>query len=178
MTEHALTPGPTVRFGRLEQRTLLLGLSAAQTGCLGAALTLVIVGLYLAGGDGLLAALPVSGPLAAAGLLRRDGRPWVAWAPVAAHWQLRRAASQTRYLTRPRPAGHGIRLALPGDAARLRLLSTPTTGTAIVHDPHAGTVTAVLRLTPGPFLLTDPPASTASLPATGGCWPPWRHGPA
>lgn len=161
MTGQTVAAGPTVRFGRLEQRHVILGLTAAQAACLGLALSVATTALYTAGAAGLAATLPVTGPLTAVGVARRDGRALVAWVPVAAQWAARRAAGQTRCLTRPRPRplAEPVGLALPGDAARLRLLTGPGTGAALVHDPHTGCLTAVLRVVPTEsFLLADAPS--------------------
>ena len=58
-----------VRFGRLERRGLLLGLSAAQVGVLGVALVVAVAAVYTAGTPGLVGHGPGVG--AAAG---RPGR--------------------------------------------------------------------------------------------------------
>ena len=58
-----------------------------------------------------------------------------------------------RRVIKPRPAGT---LALPGDAAPLREWEDPETGAAMVHDPHAQTLTAILGVSHPAFVLLDP----------------------
>jgi hypothetical protein len=91
----------------------------------------------------------------------------VEWLPIAGHWWLRRLTGQTRYLARPmqpRPAGT---LALPGDAAALRLHDDAPTGAAMVFDPHRRTlsVTAVVRHPS--FLLLGPDEQQRRVAAWG-----------
>jgi len=71
---------------------------------------------------------------------------------VVGKWWWRKALGQHRYRTRPmkpRPAGT---LALPGDMARLRVLVDEVTGSAMVHGPYDGTLTAVLKVGHGAFV--------------------------
>jgi hypothetical protein len=82
-----------------------------------------------------------------------QGRSLVEWAPVVGNWWWRKALGPHRYRERPmkpRPAGT---LALPGDMARLRVLVDEVTGSAMVYDPHDGTLTAVLKVGHGAFVL-------------------------
>jgi hypothetical protein len=58
-------------------------------------------------------------------------------------------------------------LALPGDAARLRVLIDEVTGAALVLDPHLGTLTAVLQVRHGAFVLVDPATQAARADAWG-----------
>ena len=142
----ATTRPPTVRFAGLPRRGLLLGLSGIRVACLGAAATVLVAGLFTAGGIGLAATAPIWVGLAGLAMGRWHGRPAVEAVPTAAHYLARRATGQTRYRARvdqPRPAGT---LALPGDAAPLRFHLDPATGAAMVHDSHAQTLTAVALL--------------------------------
>lgn len=145
-----------VRFARRGSRGVLLGLSRLRLGVLGAAMTVFTVAIFLAGATGVVFTGPIWVLLAGSTLLPVAGRPLVEWVPVATHWAWRRTARQNVYgvrVHRPRPAGT---LALPGDAAALRLHTDVDTGAAMVHDPHAATLTAVLRVTHPAFVLLGP----------------------
>lgn len=76
--------------------------------------------------------------------------------PIAARWLWRSTGGQLIFrhrVVKPRPAGT---LALPGDAAALREWEDPETGAAMIHDPHAQTLTAVVGVTHPAFVLLDP----------------------
>lgn len=147
--------GPTTRFGRLERRGLLLGLAGAQVGVLGVALALMVFGMYTRGGPGFLITAVLWVPLAALALISVGGRPLTGWLPILAHWHTRALAGQTQYLAVPGRVRQAGRLALPGDVARLRLVTSPATGTALVHDPIAHTLTAVAAVSALTFDLLD-----------------------
>lgn len=168
---------PTVRFAGLPRRGLLLGLSGIRVACLAAAVAILVVALFTAGRAGLTVSAPAWAGLLALTFGRWHGRPAVEALPTAAHYLARRAMGQTRYrarVDRPRPAGT---LALPGDAAPLRLHLDGTTGAAMVHDPHAHTLTAVARVSHPAYVLLSPDEqgrrvhgwgrALASLAATG-----------
>jgi hypothetical protein len=96
-------------------------------------------------------------PLGAAVFVRVAGRPVVEWAGTAAHFGARKAAGQAEFRARvekPRPAGT---LALPGDAASMRLHVDEGSGAAMVHDPHRQTLSAVLSVSHPAFALLDDP---------------------
>jgi hypothetical protein len=145
-----------VKFSRLPKRGVLAGLSGPQLVCAAAAAAAVVAGLYLGGPAGLVWASPIWACGAGLALISVAGRKLVEWAPIAWRWASKTRKGQTMYLrrvTRPRPAGT---LALPGDAAALRQWADPQTGAAIVHDPHADTLTAVAELAHPSFVLLDP----------------------
>ncbi|MGO4680251.1 SCO6880 family protein [Microbacterium sp. 2MCAF23] len=147
--------GP-VQFSRLTRRGILLGLSLPQVIVLALAVVTAIVALYTAGAVGFAAASPVWVPLIAVAWIPVGGRRVVEWAPIVTRWILRTRAKQTRYrkqLMRPRPAGT---LALPGDAAALREWHDPETDAAMIHDPHAQTLTVILGVVHPAFVLLDP----------------------
>ncbi len=151
--EPALTP---VRFSRLSRRGVLLGLTPPQLACLGVAVAALLAGLYAGGATGAIFTAPIWASAAAVAWIPAAGQPAIQWAPVVLHWLLRRARRQTSYrrrITRPRPAGT---LALPGDAAALRLVRHEESGAAMIHDPHAATLTAMLEVRHRAFLLLDP----------------------
>ncbi len=146
----------TVRFGRRSSRGVILGLSTARLAAIGAAVCVLVPAVYLAGMTGVLLTSPVWGAATASAFVTIGGRRAVEWVPVYGHWLLRRALHQDVYGVRvlaPRPAGT---LALPGDAASLRMHLDTETGAAMVHDPHGNTLTAVARLRHPSFILLSP----------------------
>src|SRR5262249_48775961 len=115
-----------------------------------------VIALYLGGGSLLALAAPVWVGGAALAWVPLSGRPMVEWIPIAARWAWRSSAGQLIYrrrVVRPRPAGT---LALPGDAASLREYVDPASGAAMIHDPHARTLTAVCQIQHSSFVLLDP----------------------
>jgi hypothetical protein len=143
----------TVRFGRLQAKGLLLGFSGARVGVLAGGLVLVVPALFFAGLPGVLTVSPAAGSLIASAFVPVAGRVAVEWLPVAGHWWLRRLARQTVFLVRPmtpRPAGT---LALPGDAAALRVHVDEQSGAAMVFDPHRRTLTATAVVSHRSFVL-------------------------
>lgn len=146
----------TIQFSRLTRRGILLGLSLAQLIVLACALLIVVVALYTSGGAGLAWSSPAWLALAAIAWTPVSGRKLIEWAPIIVRWLMRTRAKQTRYrrrMIRPRPAGT---LALPGDLAALREWHDPETGSAMIHDPHAQTLTVMLRVQHPAFVLLDP----------------------
>lgn len=146
----------TVQFSRLTRRGILLGLPLSQLIVLASALLIIVVALYTSGGAGLAWSSPAWLTLAAIAWVPVSGRKLIEWAPIITRWLLRTRAKQTRYrrkIVKPRPAGT---LALPGDLAALREWHDPETGAAMIHDPHAQTLTVVLRVQHPAFVLLDP----------------------
>lgn len=149
-------PGRVYRFGRRATRGVLLGLSGPRLTALAAGFLVLLPAVFLGGAAGVAWTAPVWGLAAAAALVPLGGRHLADHVGVQAQWLARRAAGQTVYgaaILRPRPAGT---LALPGDAAALRLHLDEHTGAAMVHDPHARTLTAVASISHGSFLLLAP----------------------
>ena len=146
---------PSVRFARRSTRGLLLGFSTPRVVTLGVAAA-IAVGALFAGGALIFAATAVLWvPLAASAFIRIAGRPAVEWTGTATHYAARRSVGQTEFRSRPttpRPAGT---LALPGDAASLRLHVDQATGAAMVHDPHRHTLTALISVSHPAFVLLD-----------------------
>ncbi|KKI16416.1 MULTISPECIES: SCO6880 family protein [unclassified Leucobacter] len=146
----------TIQFSRLTRRGILLGLSLSQLIVVACALLIVVVALYTSGGAGLAWSSPAWLTLAAIAWVPVSGRKLIEWAPIITRWLMRTRTRQTRYrrrMIRPRPAGT---LALPGDLAALREWHDPETGAAMIHDPHAQTLTVVLRVQHPAFVLLDP----------------------
>lgn len=146
----------SIQFSRLTRRGILLGLSLAQLIVLACVLLIVVVALYTSGGAGLAWSSPAWLTLAAIAWTPVGGRKLIEWAPIIVRWLMRTRVKQTRYrrrMIRPRPAGT---LALPGDLAALREWHDPETGAAMIHDPHAQTLTVMLRVQHPAFVLLDP----------------------
>jgi hypothetical protein len=148
--------GRTVRFGRRSTRGVLLGVSGPRVVAFAAAFVVLVPAVYAGGLRGVLLASPLWGLVLTAGFVTVAGRRAVEWVPVYGQWLLRRALHQDVYLARiltPRPAGT---LALPGDAACLRVHLDPISGAAMIHDPYADTLTAVARVRHPSFVLQAP----------------------
>lgn len=148
-------PSLSVRFARRSSRGLLLGFSTPRVAALGCAAGVAVAALFVAGPVGFVVTGALWLPLGAAAFVRLAGRPAIEWAGTAAHYGTRRLAGQHEFRarpTRPRPAGT---LALPGDAASMRLHVDEVTGAAMVHDPHRHTLAAVLSVSHPAFVLLD-----------------------
>ena len=146
----------TVKFSRLTRRGVLLGLSVSQLIVLALAGLSVIAALYLGGGILLAYVAPFCLLCAVLAWVPAGGRKLIEWLPITLRWMWRSTGGQLIYRARvvkPRPAGT---LALPGDAAALREYVDPVTEAAMIHDPHAMTLTAVVRVTHPAFVLLDP----------------------
>ncbi len=152
MSTNSLNP---VQFSRLTRRGLLLGLTLPQLIVLGFGLATLVGALYLVGSPGVAWTSPVWVGSAVVALVPVGGRQMIGWVPILGRWVSRASRGQLmfrRRLIRPRPAGT---LALPGDAASLREWEDPDTGAAMIHDPHAQTLTAILGVTHPAFVLLD-----------------------
>ncbi|QBE47700.1 SCO6880 family protein [Leucobacter triazinivorans] len=148
-----LTP---VKFSRLTRRGILLGFSVSQLVTLGVAVGALVWAFYAGGGILIAFTAPIWVSAAALTWIPIAGRALVEWIPVAFWWMWKSTGGQLLYRRRvvtPRPAGT---LSLPGDMARLREYEDPVTGAGMVHDPAAGTLTAVLQVTHPAFVLLDP----------------------
>ena len=145
-----------VKFSRLTRRGVLLGLSLSQLLVLAVAALSIVVALYMGGGMLLAYAAPICLLCAVLAWVPAGGRKLIEWVPIALRWIWRTTGGQLMFrarIVKPRPAGT---LALPGDAAALREYLDPATDAAMIHDPHAQTLTAVLTVTHPAFVLLDP----------------------
>ena len=70
-----MSTAPTVRFGGLEQRGILLGLTAPQLAVAGTGVAIAVAAEYVAGAAGLAVAAPLWVSLLVLGLARVAGRP-------------------------------------------------------------------------------------------------------
>ncbi|WP_157574619.1 SCO6880 family protein [Jiangella muralis] len=150
------TPGRSVLFAPRPRRGIIVGLQAGQLVVLAVGLLVAIPAVYTGGVARLAATAPLWGAMVAAAFVTVAGRTLVSWAPIAVHHAWRAVARQLTYRIRvPRPPEAG-RLALPGEAAGLRLHVHPGMAAAMVHDPRARTLTAALRVrSAGTFVLAD-----------------------
>ncbi|MEW5530595.1 SCO6880 family protein [Streptomyces virginiae] len=150
--------GPaTVKFPHRSRRGVLLGLSAPQlvaTTITGLLLLAVLMGSGVAGA---LKLIPLWALILSAVFVRHRGRSLADWAPIALRYTWRRSKRQLVWLTRPssRPRRDGL-LHLPGTAASLRVVTSPDGRLSAVHDPHNGTLTAVVKVSSRAFALLDP----------------------
>ena len=139
--------GPTTRFGRLERRGVLLGLSGAQLAVVGAALLVAVVGVYSAGVTGLVLGAPVWVVLLAAGDRKRGratGGGLAAVAGAVACPQSNAAARARRPLRAAVVPSETF--GLPGLPGELELVDCAALGGTLIVDRRAATVTGVLRV--------------------------------
>ncbi|QMU79018.1 hypothetical protein GXW83_28240 [Streptacidiphilus sp. PB12-B1b] len=145
-----------VKFPHRSKRGLLLGLTAPQL--LLAALSGLLLFAVVAtrGIPAALVLTPFWAALALAVFARYRSRSLPDLAPVYARYLLRRARGQLLWLARPsqRPVREGL-LHLPGTAASLRVVTAPDRRYAAVHNPHTGTLTAVVKVSSRAFALLD-----------------------
>ncbi|WP_298458273.1 SCO6880 family protein [uncultured Cellulomonas sp.] len=145
---------PTVRFGPLEHRGVLLGLGLGQLLVLALALVIALVEIYSAGVPGLVAGAPAWVPLAALATVTVRGRPLLTWLPLVGSWQVRSRTGATTLVAAPVLLAP-TELTLPGIAGAVSVTAAPTLGAALVLDRRAGTVTAVARVHGAGFVLDD-----------------------
>lgn len=158
-THHGPTNGQQlspVQFSRLARRGVLLGLSVSQLLVFGIGIVTFVIAIYSGGAMVVIGSSPVWLICLLLASVSVGGRKLVDWLPIVARWTWRSTAGQLIFrhrVIKPRPVGT---LSLPGDAAALREWVDPETGAAMVHDPHAQTLTAVLGVTHPAFVLLDP----------------------
>ena len=153
---HSNYPLNPVQFSRLTKRGILMGLSLPQLIVLGIAILTIVTSLYTAGGMGVAWTSPVWAGAGLVAIIPASGRKLIEWVPILARWVMRTYLGQLifrRRIIKPRPAGT---LALPGDAAPLREWEDHETEAAMIHDPHAQTLTAILGVSHPAFVLLDP----------------------
>ncbi|MBD0841996.1 SCO6880 family protein [Streptomyces sp. TRM68416] len=161
--------GPaTVKFPHRSRRGVLLGLSAPQLIVVTLAGLLLLAVLLTSGVPGALKLIPLWVVILAAVFVRHRGRSLADWAPVAVGYALRRFRGQLVWLARPstRPRREGL-LHLPGTAASLRMVTAPHGRFGAVHDPHHGTLTAVVKVSSRAFALLDPATQASNVAGWG-----------
>jgi hypothetical protein len=149
-------PNATVRFGRLERRGVLLGLSAGQLAALAGGLVVLVAAEYTAGALGVLVSAPVWVTLASVALITVGGRPVVTWLPIVGDWTVRRVLLRTVHVARPLRALSSQELELPGIRGQLQVFESSVSGAAQILDARSSTVTAVLKVSGRGFVLEDP----------------------
>ncbi|MFC9499577.1 SCO6880 family protein [Streptomyces sp. NPDC056982] len=164
---HPGGPG-TVKFPHRSRRGVLLGLSAPQLMVVAVTGLLLLAVLLSAGVTGALKLIPLWALVLAAVFMRHRGRSLADWAPIVVRYALRRFRGQLVWLTRPstRPQREGL-LHLPGTAASLRVATAPDGRFGAVHDPHEGTLTAVVKVSSRAFALLDPATQTSNVSGWG-----------
>ncbi|MFC9534891.1 SCO6880 family protein [Streptomyces sp. NPDC056975] len=169
---HSDAPHPdspvTVKFPHRSRRGVLLGLSAPQLIVVAITGLLLLAVLLSAGVTGALKLIPLWALALAAVFMRHRGRSLADWAPIVVRYALRRFRGQLVWLTRPstRPQREGL-LHLPGTAASLRVTTAPGGRFGAVHDPHEGTLTAVVKVSSRAFALLDPATQTSNVTGWG-----------
>lgn len=144
---------PVVSFPRLASRGVLLGLSRIQVALVAVALVVFVLAEFTRGAAGVIAALPLwLGPIVLA-LIPLRGRPLVEWIPISGAWLSRRRTGSSSQRVRPTLTPPSS-LTIPG-CRGLTLSRTPDLGAGIVRDPSDSTLTAVLPIGAGGFLLRD-----------------------
>ncbi|MEV1068572.1 SCO6880 family protein [Streptomyces sp. NPDC050263] len=161
--------GPaTVKFPHRSRRGVLLGLSAPQLIVVTITGLLLLAVLLTSGVTGALKLIPLWAAILAAVFIRHRGRSLADWAPISARYALRRLRGQLVWLARPstRPRREGL-LHLPGTAASLRVVTAPRGRFGAVHDPHHGTLTAVVKVSSRAFALLDPATQSSNVAGWG-----------
>jgi hypothetical protein len=160
-------PASTVRFGRLPRRGVLLGISAPRLVCIALAAATITPMLFSLGSAGVAVSAPLWLTLLALSFAPWQGQPAIETLPTAGHFAWRHLRGQTRHRVRPdapRPAGT---MALPGDAAALCFHIDTENGTAMVHDPHHATLTAVASVQHPAYVLLSPDEQNRRVHAWG-----------
>ncbi|MEV4555753.1 SCO6880 family protein [Kitasatospora sp. NPDC049285] len=162
------TSPATVKFPHRSKRGVLLGLTAAQLIVASLAGLLLLVVVLTRGVVGALELIPFWAAVALFVLVRHRGRSLADWAPIVTRYALRRMRGQLIWLARPsrRPVREGL-LHLPGTAASLRVVTAPDRRYGAVHDPRAGTLTAIVKVSSRAYALLDPAAQNANVSGWG-----------
>jgi Putative type VII ESX secretion system translocon, EccE len=158
----------TVKFPHRPRRGLLLGLTAPQLVVCGLTGVLLLAVIIARGVVGALELIPLWAVIALLVFVRHHGRSLADWTPIAVRYALRRMSGQVLWLARPsrRPIREGL-LHLPGTAASLRVVTAPDRRYGAVHNPHTGTLTAVVKVSSRAFALLDPGTQSANVNGWG-----------
>ncbi|MFE7782163.1 SCO6880 family protein [Streptomyces nigrescens] len=168
-SDASLPDGPVaVKFPYRSRRGVLLGLSVAQLVIVALTGLALLAVLMNAGVTGALKLIPLWAIVLAAVFVRHRGRPLADWAPIALRYALRRFRGQLIWLARPsrRPRREGL-LHLPGTAASLRVVASPSGQFGAVHDPHHGTLSALVKVSSRAFALLDPTTQNSNIAGWG-----------
>ncbi|MEV6531377.1 SCO6880 family protein [Streptomyces sp. NPDC051639] len=159
---------PTVKFPHRSRRGVLLGLTVPQLAVAGLTGLLLLAVILARGVVGALQLIPLWAVIALLVFVRHRGRALADWAPTVVRYALRRMRGQLVWLTRPsrRPTREGL-LHLPGTAASLRVTTAPDGKYGAVHNPHTGTLTAVVKVSSRAYALLDPGTQQANVGGWG-----------
>ncbi|MEW1889745.1 SCO6880 family protein [Streptomyces sp. NPDC085659] len=159
---------PTVKFPHRSRRGVLLGLTVPQLVVAGLTGLLLLAVILARGVVGALQLIPLWAVIALLVFVRHRGRALADWAPIVVRYALRRMRGQLVWLTRPsrRPTREGL-LHLPGTAASLRVTTAPDGRYGAVHNPHTGTLTAVVKVSSRAYALLDPGTQQANVGGWG-----------
>ncbi|MFD7117260.1 SCO6880 family protein [Streptomyces sp. NPDC059922] len=159
---------PTVKFPHRSRRGVLLGLTVPQLAVAGLTGLLLLAVILARGVVGALQLIPLWAVIALLVFVRHRGRALADWAPIVVRYALRRMRGQLVWLTRPsrRPTREGL-LHLPGTAASLRVTTAPDGKYGAVHNPHTGTLTAVVKVSSRAYALLDPGTQQANVGGWG-----------
>ncbi|MEV5862114.1 SCO6880 family protein [Streptomyces sp. NPDC052071] len=159
---------PTVKFPHRSRRGVLLGLTVPQLTVAGLTGLLLLAVILARGVVGALQLIPLWAVIALLVFVRHRGRALADWAPIVVRYALRRMRGQLVWLTRPsrRPTREGL-LHLPGTAASLRVTTAPDGKYGAVHNPHTGTLTAVVKVSSRAYALLDPGTQQANVGGWG-----------
>ncbi|PWS51320.1 hypothetical protein DLE01_13080 [Streptomyces sp. FT05W] len=159
---------PTVKFPHRSRRGVLLGLSVPQLVVAGLTGLLLLAVILARGVVGALQLIPLWAVIALLVFVRHRGRALADWAPIVVRYALRRMRGQLVWLTRPsrRPTREGL-LHLPGTAASLRVTTAPDGKYGAVHNPHTGTLTAVVKVSSRAYALLDSGTQQANVGGWG-----------
>ncbi|MFB8086861.1 SCO6880 family protein [Streptomyces sp. NPDC055992] len=159
---------PAVKFPHRSRRGILLGLTAPQLVAVGLAGLLLLAVILARGLVGALELIPLWAVIALLVFVRHRGRTLADWTPILTRYLIRRLRGQLLWLTRPsqRPTREGL-LHLPGTAASLRVVTAPDGRYAAVHNPHTGSLTAVVKVSSRAYALLDPGTQNANVNGWG-----------
>ncbi|MFJ9988110.1 SCO6880 family protein [Streptomyces globisporus] len=159
---------PTVKFPHRSRRGVLLGLTVPQLTVAGLTGLLLLAVILARGVVGALQLIPLWAVIGLLVFVRHRGRALADWAPIVVRYALRRMRGQLVWLTRPsrRPTREGL-LHLPGTAASLRVTTAPDGKFGAVHNPHTGTLTAVVKVSARAYALLDPGTQQANVGGWG-----------
>ncbi|MFM9613482.1 SCO6880 family protein [Streptomyces niveiscabiei] len=158
----------TVKFPHRSRRGILLGLTAPQLIAAGLTGLLLLAVILARGVVGALELVPLWAAVALLVFVRHRGRALADWVPIVTRYVSRRMRGQLVWLARPsrRPVREGL-LHLPGTAASLRVVTAPDRRYGGVHNPHTGTLTAVVKVSSRAYALLDPGTQNANVSGWG-----------
>lgn len=143
-----------VRFARRSTRGVIMGFSVPRLVAMGLAFTVVLAGLFFGGGLFTVKLTPLWLTVVSLAFVPVHGTYVADWVLTFVRFLARRVRGQLRWRARVREFKSAGALSLPGDAASLRLVVTDDE-IAMLHDPHANTLTVVCAVKYTSFILLD-----------------------